>query len=66
MAASYEGDNRHAQQAFKELGIVYKHAIPQTMGDQWWFLDCEFIPENLPRYITELELTDEEYKHWTK
>ena len=60
------GENRHAQVVMKELGITYKHGIPQTLGDQWWFLNCENIPDELPKYITELELTEEEYKHWTQ
>jgi hypothetical protein len=32
----------------RNLGITYKKAIPQSLGDQWWFLDCESVPKNLP------------------
>jgi hypothetical protein len=49
-------ENRHAQKVMKELGITYQHATPQTIGDQWWFWNCENIPEKLPSFITVLEL----------
>lgn len=38
----------------KQLGITYQHATPQSMGDQWWFWNCENIPEELPEHIEEL------------
>jgi hypothetical protein len=44
----------HPQQVIKDLGITYQHATPQSIGDQWWFWNCENIPEILPEYITEL------------
>ena len=44
-------------QIFRELGITYAHATPQSLFDCWWFWNCENIPENLPDYITELKLT---------
>lgn len=50
------GDNRHAQVAMKDMGITYQHSTPQTMGDQWWFWNCENVPETLPEYITDLTL----------
>ena len=49
-------ESRHAQVVMKELGITYQHSTPQSMGDQWWFWNCENIPENLPSYLTPLEL----------
>ncbi len=49
-------EHRHAQDVMKDLGITYQHATPQTMGDQWWFWNCENLPCNLPRYLTELNL----------
>ena len=42
----------YPQKAMKELGITYKKAIPQSMGDQWWFYDCENVPEKLPPFLT--------------
>ena len=45
----------HPQKAMKELGITYQHATPQSMGDQWWFWNCENIPEVLPSFLDELK-----------
>lgn len=58
------GDNRHAQAIMKELGITYQHATPQSMGDQWWFWNCQNIPENLPSYLSELKLDPMEQIGW--
>jgi hypothetical protein len=41
----------HAQKVLKELGITYQHATPQSMGDQWWFWNCENIPDPLPPFL---------------
>ena len=49
------GEMRHAQKVMKDLGITYQHATPQSIGDQWWFWNCENIPEKLPEYLTELD-----------
>lgn len=40
----------------KRLGITYQHATPQSMGDQWWFWNCDNIPEEIPDHIEELNL----------
>ena len=45
-------ENRHPQKVMKELGITYQKAIPQSLGDQWWFNGCENIPNKLPGFIT--------------
>ena len=45
----------HPQEAMKELGITYQHATPQSMGEQWWFWNCENIPEDLPPFLSELK-----------
>lgn len=50
------GEERHPQIVMKELMITYQHATPQSIGDQWWFWNCENIPDNLPKFITELEI----------
>ncbi len=50
----YAGDDRHAQIVMRDLGITYQQAIPQSLGDQWWFLDCEHVPDTLPPWLTEL------------
>lgn len=49
-------ENRHPQVVMKELGITYQHATPQSMGDQWWFWNCEDIPDPLPSYLTKLDM----------
>lgn len=46
----------HPQKAMVELGITYQYATPQSMGDQWWFWNCENLPDNLPPFLTVLEL----------
>lgn len=47
-------ENRHPQIVMKELGITYQQATPQSMGDQWWFWNCENLPNELPTYLKEL------------
>lgn len=49
-------ENRHPQIVMKELGIKYQHATPQSMGDQWWFWNCENLPDNIPQFLTDLNL----------
>lgn len=52
MAAGYECDeNRHAQTVMKELGITYQHSTPQSLGDCWWFWNCENLPDELPVFL---------------
>jgi hypothetical protein len=46
------GDKRHAQAVMRDLGITYRYAVPQSLGDQWWFLDCQNVPAELPAFIT--------------
>ena len=58
--ASNKGDIKrlgamHPQKALKELGITYQHATPQSMGDQWWFWNCENVPDDMPGFLTELK-----------
>ena len=45
------GVTGHAQRVMEDLGITYQHATPQTMGDCWWFWNCEYDCE-LPSYIS--------------
>jgi hypothetical protein len=46
----------HAQKAMQEMGITYQHSTPQSMGDQWWFWNCDNVPDELPLFLSELEL----------
>ena len=43
----------HPQTAMKLLGITYRKGVPQSIADQWWFLDCENVPDSLPDYLSE-------------
>jgi hypothetical protein len=55
MLEGQETPKGHPQEIMKRLGITYQHATPQSISDQWWFWNCENMPEELPPY---LELTD--------
>ena len=57
-------EDRHALVVMKELGITYQHATPQSMGDCWWFWNCENIPEQLPEFIGELDADPMEAVGW--
>ena len=46
--------SKHPQLIMRELGITYQDTTPQSMGDQWWFWNCENVPIELPPYLTEL------------
>lgn len=46
----------HPQEVMLELGIIYQHATPQTIGDQWWFWNCENVPTPLPPYLSILDV----------
>ena len=39
------------QSVMEKLNITYQHATPQSIGDQWWFWNCENIPDTLPPYL---------------
>jgi hypothetical protein len=41
----------HPQKVMRELGIIYEHATPQTISDEWWFWNCENIPNPLPPFL---------------
>jgi hypothetical protein len=47
----YDCPDEHPQVMMKKLGITYQHATPQSIGDQWWFWNCENIPDPLPPYL---------------
>lgn len=42
----------HAVKLMKRLGITYKLAVPQSLGDQWWFFNCRNVPPELPSCVT--------------
>ena len=45
-------EKRHAQEVLKDLGITYQHSTPQSVADQFWFWNCENIPDPLPKFLT--------------
>lgn len=59
-----DSPNIHPSEELRNLGIKYMFWIPQTIGDQIWLLGCSNIPNELPSYITELELSKEDFKYW--
>jgi len=48
----------HAQIEMKKHGITYQYATPQSIGDQWWFWNCENIPDPLPKGFSILKIED--------
>jgi hypothetical protein len=47
--------NKHVQTTMEELGITYVEAIPQSMGDCWWFYGCQNVPDPRPDYLSPLD-----------
>jgi len=58
------GEKEHPQKAMKTLEIEYERAIPQSIGDQWWFLHCSNLPKELPEFLTIMEFSDETKKNY--
>lgn len=58
------GYNEHPQATMKRLGITYQHSTPQSMGDQWWFWNCENVPDPLPIHFSILSLDPMELIGW--
>lgn len=52
------GDKRHPQRVMLDMGITYRYAVPQSIADQWWFLDCQNVPDELPKFITTMDNFD--------
>ena len=50
------GETKHPQIVMKKLGINCQKSTPQSIADQWWFWNCENIPDPLPDFLTELLL----------
>lgn len=50
-------ETRHPQEVMLELGITYEQAVPQSICDQWWFLGCENIPNEVPDFLSEIKPT---------
>lgn len=46
-------ETRNAQIVMEELGITYETAIPQSLAEQWVFINCKNVPKKLPSYLKE-------------
>jgi nitrate reductase assembly molybdenum cofactor insertion protein NarJ len=46
----------HAGKVMAKLGITYQHAVPQSLYDNWWFWNCENVPDPLPPYLQVLSI----------
>ncbi len=49
------GEQRHAEQVMRDLGITWGRSTPQTMDEAWWFWNCENVPADLPPYVRKSE-----------
>ena len=50
------GATKHPQHEISALGIIYQRSTPQSMGNCWWFWNCENVPEVLPGYLEVLDI----------
>ncbi len=55
-AALGANEPRHPVDVMRDLGIVYQHATPQSLGDQWWFWNCRYASDVLPEYLSLLDI----------
>lgn len=46
----------HPQKVMQELGITYQHSTPQSIADQWWFWNCENLPNELPPFLEVMDI----------
>lgn len=54
-------EHRHPQTVMRELGISYQYATPQSMGDQWWFWNCSGVSDDLPKYLSPMNIDPHKY-----
>jgi len=52
--ASEAGIHKHPQEDMKDRCISYSDATPQSISNEWWFWNCEVLPDDLPSYIEQL------------
>lgn len=38
----------HPQKLLRRLGVTYFKAVPQSLGECWWFFNCRSLPDPLP------------------
>lgn len=49
----------HPEYIMRRFGITYQKATPQSIGDQWWFWNCQNIPCPLPEGFSFLDVDPE-------
>jgi hypothetical protein len=54
----------HPITIINRLGIKYVKAVPMPIVDSWWFLICENVPKELPKFIQELHITEEQRNNY--
>jgi hypothetical protein len=54
----YKGLGVHPQFFMQELGITYQYAVPQSISSEWWFFNCENVPNPLPERFKVLNCED--------
>lgn len=54
ISASISGVTRNPLAQMNSLGYIVIAAVPQTIGDQWWFTVENYI-EPLPNYLEKIE-----------
>ena len=53
------GTGPHAQKAMAHMGIEYEAAYAQSVTDSWIFYRCTNIPDELPKWATVFEVTED-------
>ena len=58
MYGATDGEIRpgHPQKVMRELGIKFQYMTPQTIFDEWWFWNCQNIPNPLPPFLSILSV----------
>lgn len=51
----------HPVTIMARLGITYTHATPQSIFNEWWFWNCEKLPDTLPGYLLPLNIDPLQY-----
>ena len=60
-AYDYFKKSIHPEIIVLNAAIIYKVAIPQSIADQWWFLNCNNIPDELPDYLSYIKISKSNY-----
>lgn len=50
---------QHPQKVLRDLGITYKKAVPQSIGNQWWFFDVHGDLDKLHKDLYEIKFKDD-------